>query len=710
MNRKSTSFTSLDKEAMGACDLEPPSKRFRAGMASCCALETIQALTENGNRALKRSEFSEAQQFYTRALAQVETKRSRRLSNPLRMKLGNDLAVISKGSSSNSIELSSKATVTPATEQPKYDENMDVFQEPFVIDSTLTQPEGISARLRFNISIALVANDRFEEALSVLEKALQEIRSLALKDSKLEFCLLHKYGFSQFKLGKAKEALVTFETASKIALQNPTDKVALAACMNCLGVIHFHHEPNKAETAMHLLKQSLALYQQVFSGPSKEVATVLNNIGRVHFLLSQYHQALAVYHEALFIRVQVLEPNSVDVAATLYNTGQSFHQIGQLDNALQFYKRFLSLKGKGLGPYSRDAGIVYRGIGEIHQDKGDTKSALKAFEQALAAQKLSLGKYHLEVASTLNKLGNLCYEMQDFSGAIEFYNQGLEIENSILEPNHAHIVITLTNIAHIEKQRRNYACALDAYLKVHQKQCKAGADSITTAVTLSSIGLVQYHLKKYEDAFESYQEALRLRREHFGTDDTPDIASTLNSIGLVLFKQNMFALASNCFSESLRIRTKLLGKDHRDCAILWYNLATIHFETGNDDIAIQMYKETLRVERTALGPDHADVVLTLQHIGQVLQQVGKLEEALTYFHEALVVERRLKKDHVSIAKILNLIGNIQLQEGRVEEMMQSFTEASRILERSGSAGEALVIAGYNFYGLSKVHPKCAPIA
>ncbi|KAL3916125.1 MAG: hypothetical protein SGILL_005323, partial [Bacillariaceae sp.] len=251
---------------------------------------------------------------------------------------------------------------------------------------------------------------------------------------------------------------------------------------------------------------------------------------------------------------------------------------------------------------------------------------------------------------------------------------------------------------------------LGAYLKVFEKQQKAGADDITMAVTLSSIGLVQYHLKNYAPSFESYQEALRLRRDHFGTDDTLDIASTLNSIGLVLFKQSMFDLARSCFSQSLRIRTKLLGNDHRDVAILWYNLATIHFETGDDDIAIKMYKETLRVECTALGPVHSDVVLTLQHIGQVLQQVGKLEEALTYFHQALVVEKRLKKDHVSIAKILNLIGNIQLQEGLVEQMMQSFTEASRMLERCGNTREALVIAGYNFYGLAKTNPKCASAA
>jgi tetratricopeptide (TPR) repeat protein len=246
---------------------------------------------------------------------------------------------------------------------------------------------------------------------------------------------------------------------------------------------------------------------------------------------------------------------------------------------------------------------------------------------------------------------------------------------------------------------------------VHKKQVKSlGGNNIAIAVTLSSLGLVQYHMNQYENAFESYQEALRLRRDHFGTDENPDIASTLNSIGLVLFKQSMYDLAQKCFTESLRIRTKLLGKDHRDVAILWYNIATIYFETGNDDIAIQMYKETLRVERAALGHDHPDVVLTLQHLGQVLQQIGDLDGALRYFKEALAIEQRKNPDDISVSKILNLIGNMYLQKGEVGPMMKSFTDATRTLEKCGNAGESLVIAGYNFYGLSKIHPPCAPCA
>jgi tetratricopeptide (TPR) repeat protein len=439
MNKKTAPSSPLFEQGLGYCDLERPSKRVRAGTTSSFGFEIIRAMVDNGNAALKHGDLSKANACYISALTQIEAACTRRLSTPMVIQLEKD-----------DVEMSSKPMESPASRRNKYDELMDVFQDPYTIDTSFTLSEVIIARLCFNVSLVQIAQDRFEEALKMLEKALQRIEKSALKNKDIEFQLLHKIGFTQFTLGNAAESLKTFEKASSIALQTAMDKVSLAACLNCLGVIHFHHEPKKADTAMQLLIQSLALYRQVHCSFSKEVATVLNNIGRVHFLLSQYDQALNVYNEALVIRVKVLGAESVDVAATLYNIGQSYHQLGQLDHAMHYYKRFLSLSGKELSTYSRDAAIVYLGIGEIYKDQKDMKQALAAFKQALAAQKASLGNYHLEVASTLNKLGNLCYEMQDPADALEFYKQGLEIEILILEPSHQHIIITLTNIAHIE--------------------------------------------------------------------------------------------------------------------------------------------------------------------------------------------------------------------------------------------------------------------
>jgi len=117
-----------------------------------------------------------------------------------------------------------------------------------------------------------------------------------------------------------------------------------------------------------------------------------------------------------------------------------------------------------------------------------------------------------------------------------------------------------------------------------------------------------------------------------------------------------------------------------------------------------------------LGDDHPDVVLTLQHLGQVHQQMGQIDDALRYFNEALNIEVKNSKNRIdsnksgSMARLLNLLGNVYLQMGKAENMMKCYAEASRIYEANERPGETLVIAGYNFYGLSKTNPPCAAVA
>ena len=134
-------------------------------------------------------------------------------------------------------------------------------------------------------------------------------------------------------------------------------------------------------------------------------------------------------------------------------------------------------------------------------------------------------------------------------------------------------------------------------------------------------------------------------------------------------------------------------------------------ETGDDDEAMHYYRETLRVERIALGENHRDLVLTMQHVGQVHQQRGELDDALKYFMEALQIQQvDSAKDPVAMAQTLNLIGNIYLQRGDAADTVSVFAEALRHLRVGGKDFDDLNISGFNFYGLSKMHPECPPVA
>ncbi len=63
-----------------------------------------------------------------------------------------------------------------------------------------------------------------------------------------------------------------------------------------------------------------------------------------------------------------------------------------------------------------------------------------------------------------------------------------------------------------------------------------------------------------------------------------------------------------------------------------------------------------------------------------------------------------------MAHTLNHIGNVYLQRGNAKEMVAAFSDSMRYLRLAGKKDEDLAISGFNFYGLSKMQPECAPVA
>lgn len=88
-----------------------------------------------------------------------------------------------------------------------------------------------------------------------------------------------------------------------------------------------------------------------------------------------------------------------------------------------------------------------------------------------------------------------------------------------------------------------------------------------------------------------------------------------------------------------------------------------------------------------------------------------MNRALEYYEEALAIERKLSgSNSMNVARTLNHIGNVYLQKGEVDKLMATYSEALRIYHAEGKDASDLVIAGYNFYFLSKLHPECAAVA
>ncbi|KAL3934413.1 MAG: hypothetical protein SGBAC_009866 [Bacillariaceae sp.] len=604
------------------------------------------------------------------------------------------------------------------TNPSRYDEGMHVYSTPLRLPHDGQEHGALqhitAAIVAYNMAQVKIKCGERNQAEKWLHQALYLTKANDHYSKTLVVKILHCLGYCSYVRGEGDMGMPYYQQALNTCVYLKLGKQYLAASLNCIGVLQFSMDDRcSIDDSLQSFEESLQLYRSCNTHDTLAIATVHNNIGRLHYLRTDFTQALQSYQESLQFRRILLGEESIDVAATMYNAGQACQQLDKLEESLTHYTSFLRIAKSVFGENSRDVALALKGLGDIHQEQGNFDTALEFLHQALRSQTAASGRFSLDVATLLNKIGNLSYEMKEYDSAMEAYSEGLKIECGVLPPNHPHTIITQTNIAHIHKQLNQYDNALEAYERVLNMQVEAfGSNALVLAETLSFIALMQYHMGDYSSSLEAYQFALRIHREHSSDNDQPCIASTLNSIGLVFFKQQNYRLAEMCFTEGLRIRTKVFGADHRDVAILWYNLATVHFERGEEETAIKMYKETLRVEELHLGVNHPDVALTLRHLGQVYQQLGKFEEAAKYFRQVIAMERKrafLNKSFLS--KVLNLLGNLYLQMNQVPEMMECYVEASRLNETLGAdQSERLIIAGYNLYCLHKTNPPAAPIA
>eukprot|EP00957_Ditylum_brightwellii_P165637 12609165-Ditylum_brightwellii.AAC.1 len=77
---------------------------------------------------------------------------------------------------------------------------------------------------------------------------------------------------------------------------------------------------------MEFYLRSLLIRRSVLGNEHRDVATTLNNIGRIHFAYGEYDEAHDIYTEALRQRRAILGSDHLDVVASIYNLGQTHHK------------------------------------------------------------------------------------------------------------------------------------------------------------------------------------------------------------------------------------------------------------------------------------------------------------------------------------------------------------------------------------------------
>lgn len=146
----------------------------------------------------------------------------------------------------------------------------------------------------------------------------------------------------------------------------------------------------------------------------------------------------------------------------------------------------------------------------------------------------------------------------------------------------------------------------------------------TRAAILTSIGNAFRHMGEFEEAQQTLEEALAIRRSIL-PEGHPDIARSAHDLAFALHELGLYDQAEKLYREALEIRTKLEGPESQEAASIEFNLAWLVGQAGDPEQASTMMRHVYEVRQQ----QDDERLLAFAQLGLAISQLeeGKLTES-----------------------------------------------------------------------------------
>jgi len=191
------------------------------------------------------------------------------------------------------------------------------------------------------------------------------------------------------------------------------------------------------------------------------------------------------------------------------------------------------------------------------------------------------------------------------------------------------------------------------------------------ASSFGHIGLLHKDKGDLERSLEYYELAI-LARETQPAFNNDDIAILAEIIGTLNFKLKRYNVAIETFNQCLRIRGDNVSSSLEVSRVL-NKLANVNFAKGDFYQALDLYSRSLNIKVSELERDDIEIINTQSNIAHVMLKLGRDEESLTKYQHVLALKQQKFGDkHISLAKTLTSIGHHYLNKGDYHNAKENF--------------------------------------
>jgi len=446
-------------------------------------------------------------------------------------------------------------------------------------------------------------------------------------------------------------------------------------------------DPSKAKgetvTAREILDQGAVRIRSELVDEPLVQSRLMGTMGWVYESLGLYDEALDLLEEALAIREEALSPDHPDVATSLNDVGRVLRELAEYDRAEPLLERSLDIHERVSGPGDPSVSDVLNNLGLLQVDRGDYDQAFPLYQRALAIDQQTLEPDDPDFAGTLTNLAILHVRMGNIAEARSLFERSLEIHEKAYGSDHIMVAHSLDSVAGVLKAGGEFQSALPLYERsLAIKEKMLGPDHSAVAATLSNLGALLRTLGDPERARPMLERSAAVYRKALGPDH-PDIAEPLTTLAIIYATTGEPDAARRLFEEALAIREKALGPHHPEVATSLNNLGVFHRSSGDNEGARPYYERALQAYETTLGQDHPRLGLALTNLANLLKDLGDYDEALKMYERALVIrEEALGPDHPDVGYTTIGIASLYDTMGDTERALPYVVRTAEIWEKA----------------------------
>lgn len=348
----------------------------------------------------------------------------------------------------------------------------------------------------------------------------------------------------------------------------------------------------------------------------------------------------------------------------------------EYDEGMHIYRTPLSLQNTSCQQKVAATLLYNTGLTLIRMKdfEGARLSFLKALEATLPECKLPTSTEGLCRLKIHHNLGYCCYRIGRQQEAMSFYLQSMfQVKGGKYD-----MAVSCNSIAmlHLREANCNSGDCLELLRTSYNNFCStAGSDSSEAATVLFNLGQARFYRSEYPEALQTFEDALKIRKEHPLGDNSINVAICIFGIGQTYHKMGRLEEAMQCFVKFLEIRELHGAMDYQDVITALNSIANLHKDRGENDKAYSVFEKALVVGVAAFGGPHPHLASTLVSFGSLCFQMGKFETALKLYEESLRAQKEgLGEKHPEIINTLLNIAQIHWHMGRFRSAWTTFKD------------------------------------